>query len=173
MTFRIRELKPTSPSELDTVTRWAMATPLESIPELEGSAALALAQWPNFTFGRMRAMFAESLPKPSHRFLVAEGPDGQLVGHSMIFHKVDDDGRPYGYFFTRYVLPAHRRLGAASALMAEALAWFGHLDLAYLQAHTHATNVALQRLYARHGFSIVGGQAEPWPTVELRRPAGT
>jgi len=168
--LHIRDLDPTSPSELDTVTRWAMAAPLESIPELEGRTERALAQWPNFTFDRMRAMFVECLPKPTHRFLVAEDPGRRLVGHSMVFHKLDNEGRRYGYFFTRYVLPEHRRRGVASALMEDALMWFRGKDLSYLQAHTHATNVVLQRLYAQHGFSVVGQRKEPWPVVELRRP---
>jgi ribosomal protein S18 acetylase RimI-like enzyme len=166
--MRIRSLRA---EELDQVTTWAMAAPLETIPELAGDPSVARARWSNFEHAAMRAMFARNLDTPeTHAFFVAEVGD-DLVGHSMVFHKTDADQVPYGYFFSRYVDPAHRRRGVASALMQHALDWFGGRELVYLAAHTHASNVALQGLYARHGFHEHARTATPWPTVELRRPA--
>ncbi|MCA9567938.1 MAG: GNAT family N-acetyltransferase [Myxococcales bacterium] len=163
-TLHIRDLRE---DELDLVTSWCMATVLETIPELAGDPEKARARWPNFTHEAMRAMFAESMQRPTHAFFLAL-LDGTPVAHSMIFRKTDADGLPYGYFFSRYVLPAYRRRDIASALMQHAFDWFHGQGLAYLQAHTHPTNLALRSLYARHGFQEVGTSGGDWPMVELR-----
>lgn len=172
MTYRIRDLDPTCDEELATVTRWSMRTVLSTIPELENSPDKARAVLPNFTFDQMMAMFRADLVRPTHRFLVAVDAEGGLVGHSMIFRKQTPEGETFGYFFTRFVLPEHRRRGLGSRLMAEAMAWFAEDEPAFLLAHTHATNTPLQRLFAAHGFQVVARSEEPWPHLTLRREWG-
>lgn len=166
--YRIRDLDPGSECEIDTVTRMCMATVLDTIPEFEHDEARARSFLPNFTFARMRDMIRADLPKSTHRFLVAVDGDGEVVGHSMISRKVTPDGRRYGYFFSRYVEPGHRRRGVAARLMEEALAWFGGYDWDHLLAHTHASNEPLRRLFERHGFRVAERHDEPWPSLTLR-----
>ncbi|MDJ0974220.1 MAG: GNAT family N-acetyltransferase [Planctomycetota bacterium] len=172
MTYLVRDLDPDTEHELDTVTRWSMETVLETIPEFSGSEAVARSVLPNFSFDEMRAMFEADLERPSHRFLVVEHDAHGLVGHSMISRKRDAEGLRFGYFFTRFVLPAHRRKGLGSRLLGEALRWFDEEGWDYLLAHTHAANEALQALFARHGFTIVERTEKPWAAVTLRRDAG-
>jgi ribosomal protein S18 acetylase RimI-like enzyme len=168
MGYRIRELDESSDAELDTVTRWCMETVLATIPEFENSAEKARTYLPNFTFEQMRDMIRADFPRPTHHFLVAVAQDDRLVGHSMISRKQTPDGERFGYFFTRFVLPEHRRQGLGGRLMAQALAWFQDYDWSFLLAHTHPTNQALQGLFASHGFQVVKRSEKPWPSLTLR-----
>jgi ribosomal protein S18 acetylase RimI-like enzyme len=173
MGYRIRDLDESSDLEVETVTRWCMETVLSTIPEFEGSPEKAQAALPNFTFDQMIAMIRADFPKPTHRFLVIENEDdGALVAHSMISRKLSPDGEAYGSFFSRFVLPAHRRRGLGGRLMTEAMAWFEGGELSYLLAHTHATNKALQGLFMAHGFRVVARSQTPWPTLTLRMDCG-
>lgn len=166
--YRVRVLDPANEAEIDTVTRMCMATVLDTIPEFEHDEERARKALPNFTFGQMREMIRADLPKPTHRFLVATDPSGRVVGHSMISRKVDPAGQRYGYFFSRYVAPPHRRRGISARLMQEALAWFDGYDWDYLLAHTHASNTPLQGLFARFGFRVVERCDTPWSSLTLR-----
>lgn len=166
--YRIRDLDTADEGELDTVTRMCITTVLDTIPEFEHDEERARGFLPNFTFARMRDMIRADLSKPTHRFLVAIDGGGRIVGHSMISRKVDSRGERYGYFFSRYVEPEHRRRGLAARLMEEALAWFGAQDWDYLLAHTHAKNEPLQRLFLRYGFRIAERHDVPWPSMTLR-----
>ena len=166
--YCVRDLDQTSESELDLVTRMCIATVLDTIPEFRGDEARAREILPNFGHDRMREMIRADFAKPTHRFLVAVDPAGRVVGHSMISRKVTPEGRRYGYFFSRYVEPAHRRRGIASALMAVAMDWFRGYDWEFLLAHTHAGNHPLRALFERHGFRVVERREEPWPSLTLR-----
>jgi ribosomal protein S18 acetylase RimI-like enzyme len=166
--YRIRDLDPTSESEVDTVTRMCMTTVLDTVPEFEHDEERARRSLPNFTFERMRDMIRADLSRPTHRFLVAIDADGRVVGHSMISRKTTPEGRRFGYFFSRYVEPEHRKKGVAARLLEEALAWFGGYDWDYLLAHTHSSNEPLRRLFERHGFRVAERHDEPWPSLTLR-----
>ena len=168
MEYRIRDLDERSDSEVATVTRWCMQTVLSTIPEFENSEEKARSFLPNFSFDQMNAMFRADLLRPTHRFLVAVDLDGQLVGHSMISRKRTPEGEKFGYFFSRYVLPEHRRRGVGAQLMVEATSWFAEYEPAFLLAHTHATNAPLQRLFAAYGFREVQRTETPWPHITLR-----
>lgn len=145
-----------------------MTTVLDAIPEFEHDEERARSALPNFTFGQMREMIRADLSKPTHRFLVATDGSGRIVGHSMISRKVTAGGRRYGYFFSRYVEPPHRRRGVASMLMDEAMAWFDGYDWDYLLAHTHSSNEPLQLLFQGYGFRVVERHEKPWPSLTLR-----
>jgi ribosomal protein S18 acetylase RimI-like enzyme len=166
--YRIRDLDPTNESEVDTVVRMCMTTVLDTIPEFEHDEERARRSLPNFTFARMRDMIRADLSRPTHRFLVAVDADGRVVGHSMISRKVTPEGRRFGYFFSRYVEPEHRKKGVAGGLMEEALVWFRGYDWDYLLAHTHSSNEPLRRLFERHGFRVAERRDEPWPSLTLR-----
>lgn len=168
MTYAIRDLNQESETEIDTVSRWCIETVLDTIPEFERSHERARAALPNFTFEQMRDMIRADFERTTHRFLVAVDDEDRLVGHSMVSRKVDDGGRRFGYFFTRYVDPDHRRQGVGSALLSTALAWFDEQRWDYLLAQTHAMNDAARTLFERRGFMVVERQTEPWPALTLR-----
>jgi ribosomal protein S18 acetylase RimI-like enzyme len=170
--YRIRELDANSERELDTVTRMCMNTVLDTIPEFAHDEERARKHLPNFTFEQMREMIRADLHKPTHRFLVAVAEDGRIVGHSMFSRRKTPDGRRFGYFFSRYVEPAHRRKGIGASLMTQALAWFEEDRPDFLVAHTHATNEPLRRLFEQHGFRVVERHDKPWPSLTLRRDLG-
>ena len=153
------------------MVRWCIETVLATVPEFEGSPEKARAAIPNLTHADMKAMIQADFARPTHRFLVAVDASDRLVGHSMISCKRDDEGLRFGYFFTRYVEPAHRRQGVGSRLLAEALTWFDEQGWDYLLAHTHATNDAARGLFERHGFRVIDRQETPWPSLTLRRDA--
>lgn len=167
--IRIRDLDPESDAELDVVTRMCRRTVLETIPELEGSEDKAQAVSGNFSYAQMNDMIRACSRNPAHRLLVAVEESGRIVGHSMISQKVDSEGRRYGYFFSRFVEPSHRRRGIATRLLAEALAWFEASDVEYLRAETHATNHALQALMLGAGFRVAERHDAPWPYLVLRK----
>ncbi|MCA9537599.1 MAG: GNAT family N-acetyltransferase [Myxococcales bacterium] len=167
-TYAIRGLDKESEAELDQVTRWCMAAVLETIPEFEGSEAKARVELPNFSFDAMRAMIHADFVRPTHRFLVAVDADGRLVGHSMLSCRVDPQGAPFGYFFSRFVEPDHRRRGLGTRLLDAAVAWFDQRGCQYLLAHTHETNVGLRALFEGRGFRVVERTVKRWPALTLR-----
>lgn len=169
--IRIRPIDQADGDELDLVTRRCMATVLETIPELEGSAEVAHRVLGNFTFEQMRAMFARDFADPDKQILVAE-EDGALLGHAIFSLKRDEQGRRYGFCFSRYVDPAARRRGVASALLAAQLGWWRQRGAEYAYAQTHVTNAPLQRLFEKHGFVRSGEKRGNWRYVELHRPLG-
>jgi ribosomal protein S18 acetylase RimI-like enzyme len=168
MTFVVRQIDRASIDELETATRMCLATVLETIPEFENELANAARALPNFSFEQMRDMIRADLPKPTHRFLVAIS-EGGIVGHSMVSRKLTPQSEPYGYFFSRYVMPQFRRRGIADALMREALAWFDESEWSFLLAHTHATNAALRSLFEKHGFRVTEERDGVWPSLVLRK----
>jgi ribosomal protein S18 acetylase RimI-like enzyme len=169
VTYVIRDLDTSSADEVDTVTRMCMTTVLDTIPEFQHDEERARKSLPNFTFAGMRDMIRGDFGKPTHRFLVAVAEDGRVVGHSMISRKVTPSGERFGYFFSRYVAPEHRRKGLASRLMEAALAWFAESPWDFLLAETHAANRPLRLLFERSGFRVVARRETPWPSLTLRR----
>lgn len=58
-----------------------------------------------------------------------------------------------GYVQRLAVHPDHQRLGAARALLDDALAWFRELDATEVYVNTHVENDRALALYASYGFS--------------------
>ena len=160
MTFRVRPLDPTSDAEINTSVSFGMLAVLETVPSARRDPSVV----PYFTFAEMRANYAASCGLPDRCFLFAEAPDGLVVGQSAMKTLRDEDGRLYGYFSTRYVLPRFRRQGLGQRLLDEGLGWMRAQGAEYAVAHTHATNEPLLGLFRRNGFEATphAGRWEGW-----------
>lgn len=155
MYFSIREIDKRSPVELELVTRRCMTTVLETIPDFQGSEENARARIGNFSFGQMSKMIEQDFSDPSKKIMVAEAR-GEIVGQALFSIKVDNDGKKYGFFYSRYITPNFRRQGIASALMEYALKWFSDNGATYAVGQTHLTNTNLQNLFVKFGFEMSG-----------------
>ena len=144
-----------------------MTTVLDTIPEFEGSAEAARQKLNNFTLEAMIEMFAADLERSDRRFLVVRY-EGELIAHSVLSVREAGSQKAWGYFFTRYVLPEHRRRGVGGLLLDAGIEWFQAAGCRYAEAHTHITNEGLLCLFASRGFQVVERIQRPWPHVRLR-----
>lgn len=145
---------------------FSMLTVLETIPEVRRDPSIV----PRFSHGEMASMYREGLNNSEHRYLVATSEEGLLVGHGIYLVRRDDAGSPYGYLYTRYVLPAHRRRGLGGRMLDAALAWFEERNAEWAEAHTHPSNAGLKKLFLSRGFELGPVQEGRWPSVLLRKP---
>ena len=82
--------------EINLVVSRTMETVLETIPEFEGSAEIALSVFSNFTHEQMKAMILKDFDNPNHRILVAEKDStNEVVAHAIFSIKEDDDGKKF------------------------------------------------------------------------------
>ena len=150
--YRFREINYESEEELDLITHNCMQTVLETVPEFDGNMDKVRQHFSNFSFLQMRAMIKGNFGHPYHRFLVATNAQEELVGQAIFSVKEDDQGLKYGFCFSRYVHPKHRRQGIAKELLTRAETWWRKHNISYAIAHTHVTNLKLQGLFEQFGF---------------------
>jgi ribosomal protein S18 acetylase RimI-like enzyme len=93
----------------------------------------------------------------------------EIAGQALYSVKTDTEGKTYGFCFSRYVAPAFRRRGIGALLLEDALGWFASQKAEYALAQTHVTNVALQRLFTKFGFTTSGPFTDPWEYYTLRK----
>ncbi len=160
MPYEVRPIEPGSDAVIDAVVRMTMETVLTTIPEFEGSAKKAQATFANFTFPAMREMIVADFPKPTHGAAVAEATGGGVVGHVLFSRKIDPIGDLYGYIFSMWVEPEHRRRGVGTALLSAAV---DALQTGYVRAETHASNEAFRQLARSLGFSVAERKQVHWP----------
>lgn len=96
------------------------------------------------------AMLAEELYNPTASFIVAEDPEGRVLGYAGL-HVVLDEG----YIDNVAVRPACRRSGIADRLL-DVFCRFGQEHLAFLTLEVRPSNQAAVALYQKHGFSEAG-----------------
>lgn len=96
------------------------------------------------------AMLEEELYNDTASFLVAEGPDGTVVGYAGL-HVILDEG----YIDNVAVRPDHRRQGIADRLL-EVFCRFGAAHLRFLTLEVRPSNTAAVALYEKHGFREAG-----------------
>ena len=92
------------------------------------------------------AMLEEELYNDTASFLVAEGPDGTVVGYAGL-HVILDEG----YIDNVAVRPDQRRQGIADRLL-EVFCRFGAAHLRFLTLEVRPSNTAAVALYEKHGF---------------------
>lgn len=96
------------------------------------------------------AMLEEELYNDTASFLVAEGPDGAVVGYAGL-HVILDEG----YIDNVAVRPDQRRQGIADRLL-EVFCRFGAAHLRFLTLEVRPSNTAAVALYEKHGFCEAG-----------------
>ena len=96
------------------------------------------------------AALEEELYNDTASFLVAEGPDGTVVGYAGL-HVILDEG----YIDNVAVRPDQRRQGIADRLL-EVFCRFGAAHLRFLTLEVRPSNTAAVALYEKHGFREAG-----------------
>ena len=96
---------------------------------------------------KSEAMLEEELYNDSACFLVAEGPEGEVLGYAGL-HVVLDEG----YIDNVAVDPACRRQGIADALI-DTFTRFGAEKMAFLPLEVRESNAGARHLYDSYGFA--------------------
>lgn len=96
------------------------------------------------------AMLEEELFNPTASFIVAESPEGEVLGYAGL-HVVLDEG----YIDNVAVRPSCRRQGIADRLL-DVFCRFGREKLAFLTLEVRPSNTAAVALYTKHGFREAG-----------------
>jgi len=172
MDFFLRDIDTKNEKEIDLIVYRTMETVLETIPEFKHDPDLALKVFANFTFDQMKTMIKGDFKSPNHRVLVAiDRKSNNVLGHSIFSVKKDDEGRCYGFCFSRYVDSSARRNGIATTLLKEQELWWREKSAEYVLAHTHETNTKLQSVFLKQGFEkseLIKGKHYCY--FELRKP---
>ena len=163
MAYQIRAAQ--SGDDVATMASFSILTILETLPEARCDPSIV----PGFSHEEMASRYREGLDNPDHRYLVVTTGEGRVVGHGIYLLRRKEDGSTYGYLYTRYILPAHRRRGLGGQLLDRALGWFAEMGADSAEAHTHPTNLGLQTLFTSRGFSVGPIQEGRWPSVVLRK----
>lgn len=164
--YDIRPLQPGSARELEIVTCFAVMTIWESRPELRINPDDA----PGYSWPETHARLKAGARSPDGRYLVATDRDGHLVGHSITVIRHDDDGVPFGYFWSRYVLPRCRRQGLASRFLVDSESWFRSRGAKRAEVHIHTENAGLRSLFESRGYKVADrGRDAIWSWIVLRK----
>ncbi len=158
--MRVRPLDAGSEAELELVARRMRATLVEVVDPERGAAMYTL-DWL-----RDRVRFHLDPARSTGAVFVAE-LDGEVVGHGIVRMETDDAGARFGLYSTTYVAPAHRRRGAAGALLDAGEAWFAPRAPAYTATWTADGNGPLIGLYQARGY-VIAERADAM--VRLVRP---
>jgi ribosomal protein S18 acetylase RimI-like enzyme len=163
--FTIRPLDPGSQRELDHVCVFSVMTLWESRPELRVDPATL----PDFGYDAHKRIILAGADNPAQRYLIALDDHAHIVGHSIVLVRKTDDGEPYGYFWSRYVLPRYRRQGLARRFLSMALEWFSVKGARFAEVHVHIENTPLRDLFEQQGFRVVDRRTEHWTFLVLRK----
>ena len=163
--YTLRSLNPSSEREMDTIVTFSMMTLWESRPELRTDPA----KFPDFGFDVTARTYRAGIRNSNQRYLIALDSDANIVGHSIIALRTGSDNQRYGYFWSRYVLPAHRRQGLARRFMDEAMRWFEEQGASRAEVHVHHNNKALRSLFEKSGFKVTDRRTEIWEYVVLSK----
>jgi len=162
--FTIRALNPRSARELEIITCFSVMTIWESRPELRIDPHRATGYSWTDTHARLKA----GLRSDNNRYLVAVDADGHLVGFSIVVIRHDADGQPFGYFWTRYILPRARRQQLATRFLGDGMSFFRSKGARYAEVHIHVENVELRRMFEKRGFKVVDrGRDAIWTWMVL------
>ena len=104
-----------------------------------------------FSLPWTRGQLCAELPDGQHEFLVAEGPDGSVLGYLGMMTVLDE-----GYISNVAVAPASRRRGIGRALVREILRRAEYRELGFVTLEVRAHNESAIALYASEGFDPVG-----------------
>ena len=173
MDYTFERLRSKEAPDLVWMAHRAIETVISTVPECEGKPERAITVFPNLTEPAMVDMFRSAVEDPDFYFLIVRDEGGAPIAHSIFSLKTDAALRKYGSFYTRYVLPEHRRKGVASRMLEIAEGWFAGVAAEYLSAQTHVSNRALQALFQSRGYQVLGLKPDAKiPMLELRKDTG-
>jgi ribosomal protein S18 acetylase RimI-like enzyme len=109
--------------------------------------------------------FTEYLTDP-HRSIFTTTDNGRITGYAMLIRGVPDDPdvqravdiRPAAELSKMYVLPTHHGSGAATALMAAALAAAAESGDGCVWLGVNQNNERAQQFYKKSGFTVRGNR---------------
>ena len=163
--FTLRAIDPRNELELETVTCFAVMTIWESRPELRRDPDST----PGYSWNETNARIRAGLRGDDVRILVAVDQDGHLVGCSIVVMRHDHDGRKFGYFWSRYILPRARRQGLATRFLGDAMSWFRSKGAKYAEVHMHPKNTGPRKLFEGRKFKVADrGRDANWTWLVLR-----
>lgn len=162
--FTIRPFDPTSERELNHLCVFSMMTLWESRPELRVDPDSIQ----DFGFEAHRKLYIAGAAQPNAKCLIALDSEAKIVGHSVVVVR-HQDAQPYGYFWSRYVVPHQRRQGLARTFLKEALGFFQSQNAAWAEVHVHVENAPLRRLFESEGFSVADRRTDRWTYLVLRK----
>ena len=154
-----------SEEDIATMSSFSILTILETLPEARRDPSIV----PRFSHEEMAEMYREGLSNPNHKYLVVCDNESQVVGHGIYLLRRDDTNKSYGYLYTRYVLPAHRRNGLGGRMLDMALDWFREMNAEWAEAHTHSSNLGLQKLFISRGFELGPVLEGRWASIRLEK----
>ena len=163
--YTLRPLNTKSDREMNTVIIFSQMTLWESRPELR----INPSRIPDFGFEQIEQMYRAGLANSNQRYLIALDEDANIVGHSIIALRTDEKGKQYGYFWSRYVLPGHRRKGIGSRFLEEALTWFREQGVDRAEVHVHLGNVILRHFYQSNDFSLIDRRTDRWEYMVMSK----
>lgn len=163
--YTYRPLDPRNTDELDAVVCFSIMTLWESRPEIRHNPK----GLPGYSWSETHALYRAGINSKDQRYLVALGPDGNLAGSSVVVMRTNAKGQPYGYFWSRYVLPEHRRCGMARRFLHDNLNWFRSRKAAYAEVHIHVENRLLRSLFESEKFKVEDRGHGPFTWLVLRR----
>ncbi len=164
--WQIRPLDRGQHAEVEWVAQGMRATLIEVEGEAAGTALYDL----DWLRDRVRQHLDGRIA--AAQVLLAEGAQGQILGHTIVRREGSADEDAYGLVSTTYVSPSARRQGLADALLAAGEQWMQSQHLHRSATWTSATNTALIRLYAKHGYAQAATHAHVTtgtPMVRLER----
>lgn len=138
-------VRPLDPAEIDLVAE-RMRDTLVEVLGAERGATMYERDW-------LRDRVRFHLDHPDRAVFVVVRADA-VVGHGIFRLQEEADLGEVGLVSTTYVLPAHRRIGAAGALLDAGEAFLAGRGARVFATYTSDTNTPLVRLYERRGYRV-------------------
>jgi GNAT superfamily N-acetyltransferase len=160
---RVRPIDPASADEIALVARRMRCTLIEVLGQERGGSMYDHA----WLERRVRAHLTPA--EIVGEVFLSEDAAGVVTGHCIVRVEQDDELGAVGLFSTVYVVPAHRRAGVATELVACGERWMRARKLALAVTYTDEDNTGLQTLFRARGYALT---PMPRAFVRLARSLG-
>lgn len=141
-----------SPGALRALRDMAPAD-LPRVAELEGELFGAGAWSPDLLAAELEAAAVGGARPPDRRYVVVEDDDGGIAGYAGLYHA---GGAGDADLLTIATVPALRRRGLASLMLAELIGTARDLGCGAVLLEVRRSAAGAQRLYRAHGFEPIG-----------------
>lgn len=157
MSHRIRPINPKRSDEIALVATRMRATLVEVVHPEKGQTMYTMAWLQD------RVRWHLDPTQCDGEVFVAEGQDGEIIGHTIVRVGRHEDGQRFGLFSTFYVAPDARHQGLGGALLDRGEAWMRQRALPEAATFTADTNAPLIALCEGRGYL-----AQPAPSDMVR-----